>query len=243
MTCTEERFYYSVRDHEMEILRDDGENRHIRFRNPRQKWCYWFELVTWPGALVIRGDMGSWMFSREPDMFGFFGMSEQHRDGLREGKTLAINPQYWAEKIIARDRGADFEEFSADIFAQTIKHRYVEHIRQNMRGEEFRGLRKQLREAIEELLNEHADGCDGREAISAAYDFRWKAPYEGMSVNWGRDDRPSHYKWADFSLEDFWEIGCRDYTHHYIWNLYAIVWGIWHYNQRKDYVNFWRNAA
>ena len=32
--CTEERFLRDVANHEMTIIRDEGVNRHIRFKNP-----------------------------------------------------------------------------------------------------------------------------------------------------------------------------------------------------------------
>jgi hypothetical protein len=243
MTCTEDRFYSDVRDHQMTILRDDGLYRHLTFRNPQRRWCYWFDLITWPGALAINGDMGSWVFQREKDMFAFMGMSEQLRRNLPRGKTLAINPQYWAEKLIARDKQSEVEEFSAGVFAQAIKERYVAHVRKNMCGADMRDLRYELRRAIEDLIDEYPDGCNGDEAIRAAYNFHWKAEYTGDHIAAYTDGRPHQYRWADFSMEDFWEMRCREYSHHYTWCLYAIVWGIWHYDQRNEYAEFWRAAA
>ena len=51
-SCTEEQFLKDAADHQMEVLRDDGVNRHLRFRNPESN-AYWFDIITWPGALLL----------------------------------------------------------------------------------------------------------------------------------------------------------------------------------------------
>lgn len=81
-----ERFQRETANHQMTILHDDGLYRHVRFRNP-QTSCYWFDLITWPGCLAIRGDVDGYMFTRDTDMFQFF-RSDNGR----------INPHYWSEK-------------------------------------------------------------------------------------------------------------------------------------------------
>lgn len=108
MTCaglTQEQFLADVAGHRIRVLRDEDGYRHLRFMDP----CTankWFEIVTWPQVLVMSGDMGSWVFRREQDMFGFF-----------RGKQ--INPDYWAEKVQAADRDGirefDADEFRADV--------------------------------------------------------------------------------------------------------------------------------
>ena len=67
-----EGFLKDVKNHGMEVRRDDGLYRHLIFRAPKDSWHQWFEVVTWPGSLAINGDMGSWCFSRIEDMFEFF---------------------------------------------------------------------------------------------------------------------------------------------------------------------------
>lgn len=85
-------FARDTKDHKLTVLRDEGPYRHLRFASaPKGYSEYWFDLVTWPGVLVIRGDMETFAFSRTDDMFEFF------RDGSRYG----INPGYWGEKLIA----------------------------------------------------------------------------------------------------------------------------------------------
>jgi hypothetical protein len=91
--CTFERFEKHTAYHWMDIVRDDGENRHIRFQQ-RGTGVYHFDIITWPGKLCITGDCGTFVFRRLPDMFEFFRSTQRGR----------INAQYWAEKVIAEGR-------------------------------------------------------------------------------------------------------------------------------------------
>jgi hypothetical protein len=100
-----ERFTADVAKHEMTVLHDDGLYRHIRFKSPENGF-YWFDLITWPGNLVISGDMETFAFARERDMCGFF--RGQH-----------VNPQYWAEKLRA-PRPADVKVYSPDRFREHV---------------------------------------------------------------------------------------------------------------------------
>ena len=84
-----ERFAKDVADHQMTVLMDIGVYRHLMFKKPDRSE-HWFEIVTTPGMLVIRGDMETWVFSRIPDMFNFF-----------RGKDGEINADYWQEKLLA----------------------------------------------------------------------------------------------------------------------------------------------
>lgn len=78
--------------HTMEVLRDDGLYRHLKFTNGGSQ-VYRFDLITWPGYLAVAGDMGEFVFTRVPDMFTFF----------RNDNVEKINPSYWAEKCMAVD--------------------------------------------------------------------------------------------------------------------------------------------
>ena len=87
---TSEEFLKDVANHRFTVKLDNGIYRHLRLSQP-QNSNQWFEIVTWPGVLIIHGDMGTWTFSRIEDMFNFFRCST----------GLEINPQYWAEKLEA----------------------------------------------------------------------------------------------------------------------------------------------
>ena len=98
-------FAESTKGHKMEVARNGGLYRHLKFRGERH--TYWFDLVTWPGVLTITGDCGTFVFTRLPDMFAFF-----------RGPT--INTSYWAEKVIAEDRVDGVKEFSRDKFVDAV---------------------------------------------------------------------------------------------------------------------------
>lgn len=101
-----EQFIRETAAHEMHVLHDDGLYRHLRFQQPGTSTWH-FDLVTWPGSLAIRGDVGhGYIFHRDDDMLRWF---DHHR------AEHEINPHYWSEKL---ERGcADVREFSTDRFA------------------------------------------------------------------------------------------------------------------------------
>lgn len=61
---TESTFLREVSQHSMTVIRDDGVNRHLRFRRPETN-CMGFDLITWAGHLCYTGDMGTYVFSRK----------------------------------------------------------------------------------------------------------------------------------------------------------------------------------
>ncbi|MGD9638355.1 MAG: hypothetical protein AB7U85_04785 [Alphaproteobacteria bacterium] len=81
-----EFFLRDTKNHKVEILNDNGNNRTLCCSNNGS--CYYkFYITTWNGYLCVSGDIGVWVFSRLPDMFEFF-----------RGKE---NPDfhYWSEKL------------------------------------------------------------------------------------------------------------------------------------------------
>lgn len=143
-------FLKDVANHLMEINRDDGLYRHLRFSQP-DTCCYWFDVVTWPGILCYQGDMGCYMFRRIPDMLEFF------RDGT--AGPLRINPHYWSQKAKAIGRNSPIEEFDPDQFRKRIEEWLDES-----------EASPKLREAVKvEVLSRADDG--EREAMRAAIDF------------------------------------------------------------------------
>lgn len=99
-----ENFARDVAGHELTVLREDGLYRHVRFRRP-DRGEYWFDLVTWPGVLVINGDMGGHGFARIRDMFEFF-------------RSKHVNPTYWAEKVFTGREG--LKTYDEDIFKRHV---------------------------------------------------------------------------------------------------------------------------
>lgn len=151
------RFAKDVADHRMTVLHDDGLYRHLRFTRPGTG-LYWFEITTWPGSLAIRGDMGSFMFSRLPDMFEFFGTGD-------------INPGYWAEKTPNYGVDAAVRRYSPETFESTIKQLAKEFL-DGRPGWEAVPFYQLLQEDVLEHSQAH------HEAVEAADRFVW----EGQAV-------------------------------------------------------------
>ncbi len=124
-----ERFPRDIARHRMEIVRDDGLYRHLRFRRwedvldretrqPTRRQeatgTYWFDVVTWPGHLAITGDCGSLLFARMEDMFEFF-------------RRQRINPGYWAEKV--RASSSPVKVYREEAFRDRVREHVAEAIR------------------------------------------------------------------------------------------------------------------
>jgi hypothetical protein len=117
---TEESFLKDVAEHKMTILLDQGVYRHLRFAKPSDINAH-FELITGPGFLLYRGDMGCYEFERLPDMFNFFRSSE-----------LKINPDYWGEKLRSVSCfGEGFEVYDQKAFEDVINETTEDFIANN----------------------------------------------------------------------------------------------------------------
>lgn len=155
--CTEEQFLKEVTEHQMTVFQDEDVYRRIRFSKPGTS-CMHFDLITWPGYLCYTGDMGTFVFSRLPDMFKFFRGDQAYNES--KGRMLSINLQYWAEKLEAVDRNGGVKAYDADKFKQCIKEWLDNH-----------DASAEVREAVkDEVLSRADDGAD--RAMNAAYEFR-----------------------------------------------------------------------
>lgn len=208
MTCDQKRFERDVASHVMTVVRDDGIDRHIKFRRPDCS-SYWFEILTWRGTLCIRGDMGTYVFSRLEDMFQFF-----RTDDRGDPARLYINKGYWAEKLQAvscNGYGAgSAETFSADKFKRRVVERFREYCRDRYVAHD---KRQEMWEALREDVLEAADDNGASRAWDTLNEFHDR-------------DHPRIF-------EDCWEWNCKEYTFHFVWNLYAIAWAIRKYDAAK----------
>ena len=201
-------FVKDTANHVMEVIRDDGVNRHIRFRAPGTM-CMHFDLITWPGSLCYTGDMGTYVFSRLEDMFEFF-RSDNGR----------ISLGYWSEKLKARDcsgrhSGNSVEEFSGDRFTEVIKEYLWNWIRDSKReGRLTKEERRSLWEAVYDDVLDKVDDEGGDRALIAANDFCWMP------------DRFYSKRERGYRFEDMFEYSFTEYTHHFVWCCLAIAWGI-----------------
>lgn len=207
MTCTQERFERDVAQHEMTIHRDDGVDCHITFKKPGTS-CYWFEILTWPGALCIRGDCGTYVFSRLLDMFEFF-----RTDDRGDPSKLYINEGYWCEKLQAVDCNGYGDgrarEFSFEEFESHVKERFESYLESYEISDERRA---RLWADIQSEVLDHA-----HDGIVRAFD---------RLMDFHDDEFPRLF-------EDCWEWDRKEYTFHFIWNLYAIAWAIRKYDTAR----------
>lgn len=208
---TEQQFLKDVAAHEMIVLRDDGVYRHIRFKKPGTG-CMHFDLITWPGRLCYTGDMGTFVFTRLTDMFEFFRTDREY--ARRNGRTLAINPGYWAEKVDAADRYDGLEVFNEEKFKRVVLERLIGWIREN-RHETTKEDRRDLWDAVMSDVIDADGDSGGYRKQCAAHDF-------------------SHYVndlVGSFDFTDFWEVNFTEYSHRFMWCCYAMAWGIQRYDE------------
>lgn len=214
----EASFLRDVANHEMTILLDQGEYRHIRFKRPGSS-AYYFDLLTYPGGLSIRGDMGSNTFERITDMFEFF-RTDDRRSAYYEAKgiTIPINPGYWSEKLTAvevrsRHKGG-VTEFDSDDFKRVVNEYRVSWVRENrdtLTKEQRRELWEQVQDEIIDLIEGDSEDLN----FARVSEFR------------------AHIGGETFYFQDFFEHRCERYTHSFIWHCLAITWGIRLYDQKK----------
>lgn len=148
LACSEERFRKDVAGHVLTVKHEAGVYRHLRCATPGTGNMA-FNVVTWPGWLCYSGDMGTYVFTRLPDMFEFF----------RRDDGGGINPGYWAEKVEAEDKDSRVREFDPE----KCRERILEMLDEIEASDD-------LREAVEEEVLDQID--EGEEAVRrAARDF------------------------------------------------------------------------
>jgi hypothetical protein len=123
-----------------------------------------------------------------------------------QNNELEINAGYWSEKVLAESVfGEGIREFSVDKFRENVIECATYDLDED--DEDYEDQKQAILEEIDELLH-----CsDEWECIEAYRNF------DSDNVN----------------LSDFWEYRHTVYTWNYIWNLYAIVWGIQEYGEYK----------
>lgn len=208
-SITKQMFDAETTGHEMTILHDEGLYRHLKCAAPGTN-IWRFDLATWPGHLAVSGDLGSYTFSRLPDMFEFF-----------EGDR-GINLHYWAEKVIAgKERTM---EYSPELARQHVIERFWEDRLQ--RDEPNAPLWRAIRQEVISYLGENE-----REAYSAIRNFEYRAPRPATAKS--LDFRPERIsrRHADYQFSDAWEWDLRDYDSQFILICHAIVWGIAKYRE------------
>ncbi|OCA55177.1 hypothetical protein [Photorhabdus namnaonensis] len=133
--------------------------------------------------------------------FTFSRVTDMFRFFRDSSGELSINPDYWAEKLqtgVGYNKEI-YKEWSSEKFKDVVSEALNNFIDDN--DDISDDALEEIKESIEEIIS-----CSHNEydAVSAIRDY---------------DDEP------DIFL-DFWENDFMEYKFHYIWCLYAIVWGI-----------------
>lgn len=180
-----ERYRTDTADHVMEVALDQGLYRHLRFGTGFN----WFEIITTPGQLTFRGDMGTYVFARDVDMFAFFELSR------------GINADYRAEKVQAEDIHSPVREYSRDLFIQAVIEQFW-YSRENLENPA-----EVWREIREQLLDEYGPSGNETLAFSEAMEFR-HGGFEFYDVaDWRLKAYSFHYLYALHAIVD----GIRQY--------------------------------
>jgi hypothetical protein len=174
-------FTADVAKHVMTTYHDEGLYRHLLFKEPGRSAC-WFEIITWPGALTISGDMGTYTFRREPDMTGWF---------LGTRAASGINPGYWSQKL---ENAGDVREYHEDVLTQLVEEWYQE-VAEDL-GEVEAGA---LHSALDTWVLSEAE--DERAVRTALDNFRFASEHEGrLSIEdaweWDLTRFTWHFLWC-----------------------------------------------
>ena len=159
----ENRFLDEVKDHQINILRDNGVDRHLRFRKPGTI-IYGFDILTWSGHLCVTGDCGTFVFRRLEDMFDFFRMPPGDFN-CKPDRKLHINAGYWHEKVLAEERQGGCKKYSEEIFREEIKRWF-----DDWAEDQPRGLVSEIWAEIEEEVLSCSES--EHDAIDAALGFQ-----------------------------------------------------------------------
>lgn len=122
---------------------------------------------------------------------------------FRDGEKLSINPHYWCEKLQA-GTGSEGMDLAKDFDADEFKKRVMEQL-----GDCFDIASDTLAEATAALTEEWQCMDDNEHELrQAVYEF----------------------KFGDFRFDSCEIPDGKVWSYHYLWCLYAIVWGIQQYD-------------
>lgn len=201
-------FKRDTAEHTMSVLMDNGLYRHLRFRKNGSS-VYGFDILTYPGRLVISGDMGDAVFARLPDMFDFFRASP----GEHDADKLYINPGYWHEKLtVGRGESEEVDEVRLKNSVYAYLDEFTREFRDSHGDDDVSEALDELREAVDGIFTESDVGL----AVVS---------FDASDV----DKRLSRFNLAD-RLD--YHIP-KDYTFHAYWRLYAIAHAVREYDKLK----------
>ena len=208
-----QRFLRDISRHTIKVIREDGVYRHIRCSRPGS-WDMHFDIITWPGYLAYVGDMGAFTFTRLHDMLEYF----RNRRGI-----LRINPQYWAEKLVATDCNGEHcqhgaAEWSDDRFKAAIKEHFEDH---------FANLQPDEDATNEERASFEFMKADAWEQVEDEI-FIWDSDLEHAGYQAANEFKHEPSK---LEFEDLFECRLTEYSMRFMWACHAIAWAVLKYDQ------------
>ncbi|KAB2841179.1 MAG: hypothetical protein F9K47_11875 [Burkholderiales bacterium] len=120
---------------------------------------------------------------------------------------MTINPRYWGEKLQAIDKSGGYREWCREKFVTRIQEDFAEY------------LADREPENVQEIGERfHTDVLDCLENAGkeTAYQAAMSFEVDGQCP-----------------FQDWWEVDTDEYTYHFLWCCYAIVWGIQQYDQSR----------
>lgn len=210
------RFATEIYEHQMTVMHDVGLYRHLRFKRPDNSF-YWFDIITWPGSLVIKGDMGTYVFTRLQDMFEFFGTGD-------------MNPDYWAEKTPSCGRDATIKTYDP----QSVRKYIGSYIEDAVAYQE-----SYQEDAAETPEQGAAAVADYRARLSAHVDRElFPAAIDSFVADHSEEEMRDALERFEFEGKRFWsdtrEWDLTEYTAQFLWCCLAIPYAIRTYRTTKQ---------
>lgn len=200
------RFTGDVAHHQMRIELDQNGYRHLRFAQPNSSF-YWFEVITWPSHLMVNGDMGTFVFhASSTDMLAFF-----------RSTTGAINPDYWAQKLLAAPASTPGRRLGREFSLDALRH-HLWSLGKDWRREAVLTSRERatFKAELAAFLDDLAD--DESAALEAADGYAWVS---GVGDTF------------EFDWDDLYDSPFEHHTVHFLWTCHAIVHAITTYDTTK----------
>lgn len=127
------------------------------------------------------------------------------------GSNLTINKSYWHEKLVADSRHFPSMEFSSDLLEDDLTQQLKDYCEDNGLDKEF------YKNVLDELEYYVLDSSDEDIAVRQINSL-----YSG-------DENIDEF--FEYLKDEIYAIDFKDYSYHFIWCLYAIVWGIAKYDE------------
>lgn len=172
-------FATDTADHRLTILHDEGIYRHLLCKTPGTS-MYWFTITTTPQTLIIDGDMGTYVFRREHDMFTWF---------------RGFSPDYWAQKLEAVDKNGGVKEHDEDLFREWVVQDFWER-RDQYEPEDARRIWDGIKG---HLLSRYTDRGSREACIDLLNDFAPRSAADGAPIDFTYEDAWDH-DWTDYSI-------------------------------------------